>query len=99
MAFYIPIIVGSTRRDRQSIKVARFVLSRLQQRRGVETERAEGLIRTAQEAAQSREGDPGGRGRRRRSGAFLPGIILHPGEGKLPRAAGVEDRVVGRGSR
>lgn len=36
--FYIPIICGSTRRDRQSIKVARFVLARLQQRNGVETE-------------------------------------------------------------
>ncbi len=35
---YIPIICGSTRRDRQSIKVARFVLARLQQRAGVETE-------------------------------------------------------------
>src|SRR5437016_9454511 len=38
MAFYIPIIVGSTRRDRQSIKVARFVFARLQQRRDAETE-------------------------------------------------------------
>jgi len=36
--FYIPIILGSTRRDRQSLKVARFVLSRLQRREGVETE-------------------------------------------------------------
>src|SRR5262252_9326423 len=36
--FYIPIIAGSTRRDRQSIKVARFVLARLQQRQNVETE-------------------------------------------------------------
>src|SRR5258706_10519914 len=35
---YIPLIAGSTRRDRQSIKVARFVLSRLQQRKNVETE-------------------------------------------------------------
>src|SRR5438477_4181981 len=35
---YIPIIGGSTRRDRQSIKVARFVLARLQQRNGVQTE-------------------------------------------------------------
>jgi NAD(P)H-dependent FMN reductase len=35
--FYIPIICGSTRRERQSIKVARFVLARLQQRPGVET--------------------------------------------------------------
>ncbi|HWB04515.1 MAG TPA: NADPH-dependent FMN reductase [Verrucomicrobiales bacterium] len=34
----IPIILGSTRRDRQSIKVARFVLSRLQKRAGVQTE-------------------------------------------------------------
>jgi NAD(P)H-dependent FMN reductase len=38
MSFYIPIIVGSTRRDRQSIKVARFVLAKLQQRKAVETE-------------------------------------------------------------
>src|SRR2546430_5598714 len=38
MPYYIPIIVGSTRRERQSIKVARFVLARLQQRKGVETE-------------------------------------------------------------
>jgi len=38
MAYYIPIIVGSTRRERQSIKVARFVFARLQQRKGVETE-------------------------------------------------------------
>jgi NAD(P)H-dependent FMN reductase len=36
--FYIPIIAGSTRRDRQSIKVARFVLAWLQKREGVETE-------------------------------------------------------------
>jgi len=36
--FYIPIVVGSTRRDRQSIKVARFVLARLQQRKDVTTE-------------------------------------------------------------
>ena len=36
--FYIPIIAGSTRRDRQSIKVARFVLARFRQRSGVETE-------------------------------------------------------------
>ena len=36
--FYIPIIAGSTRRDRQSIKVARFVFARLRQRSGVETE-------------------------------------------------------------
>ena len=35
---YIPIIGGSTRRDRQSIKVARFVLSRLQQRKNAATE-------------------------------------------------------------
>ena len=35
---YIPMIVGSTRRDRQSIKVARFVLARLQQRAAVQTE-------------------------------------------------------------
>jgi NAD(P)H-dependent FMN reductase len=36
--YYIPIIAGSTRRDRQSIKVARFVLARLQQRADVTTE-------------------------------------------------------------
>jgi NAD(P)H-dependent FMN reductase len=36
--FSIPIIVGSTRRDRQSIKVARFVHARLQQRPNVQTE-------------------------------------------------------------
>jgi len=35
---YIPIIGGSTRRDRQSIKVARFVFAKMQQRKGVETE-------------------------------------------------------------
>ena len=34
----IPIIAASTRRDRQSIKVARFVLARLQQRPNVATE-------------------------------------------------------------
>ena len=38
MAYYIPIICGSTRRDRQSIKVARFVLKQLQARAGVDTE-------------------------------------------------------------
>jgi NAD(P)H-dependent FMN reductase len=38
MSYYIPIIVGSTRRERQSIKVARFVFARLQERKGVETE-------------------------------------------------------------
>ena len=36
--FYIPIIAGSTRRDRQSIKVARFVLKKAQQRPNVQTE-------------------------------------------------------------
>lgn len=36
--FYIPIIAGSTRRDRQSIKVARFVLKKIQERKGVQTE-------------------------------------------------------------
>jgi len=36
--FHIPIIVGSTRRDRQSIKVARFVLAKLQQRKNIQTE-------------------------------------------------------------
>jgi NAD(P)H-dependent FMN reductase len=38
MAYYIPIIVGSTRRERQSIKVARFVFARLRERKNVETE-------------------------------------------------------------
>src|SRR6185437_362829 len=38
MGYYIPIICGSTRRDRQSIKVAKFVLARLQQRKDVLTE-------------------------------------------------------------
>lgn len=37
-SFYIPIILGSTRRGRQSAKVARFVQDRMQQRRQVETE-------------------------------------------------------------
>lgn len=36
--FYIPILVGSTRRDRQTIKAARFVLSKARQRSSVETE-------------------------------------------------------------
>src|SRR5690349_2954039 len=36
--YYIPILVGSTRRDRQSIKVARFVLARLRDRKVAETE-------------------------------------------------------------
>ena len=36
--FYIPIILGSTRRDRQSVKVGRFVLVRLKQRQNVQTE-------------------------------------------------------------
>jgi NAD(P)H-dependent FMN reductase len=36
--FYIPIIVGSARRDRQTIKIARFVWARLQRRTGVQTE-------------------------------------------------------------
>src|SRR2546423_15490270 len=35
---FIPIIAGSTRRDRQSIKVALFILARLQQRKTAETE-------------------------------------------------------------
>src|SRR5258706_7423969 len=35
---YIPIILGSTRRDRQSVKVGRFVLARLKQRQNVQTE-------------------------------------------------------------
>ncbi len=38
MVYYIPIIVGSTRRERQSVKVARFVFARLKARKGVETE-------------------------------------------------------------
>jgi NAD(P)H-dependent FMN reductase len=36
--FTIPIICGSTRRDRQSIKVGKFVLNRLQQRQNIQTE-------------------------------------------------------------
>lgn len=36
--FYIPVIEGTTRRGRQSIKVARFVHERLRRRGGVETE-------------------------------------------------------------
>lgn len=36
--FSIPIICGSTRRDRQSIKVARFVLGQLKKRTNVQTE-------------------------------------------------------------
>jgi NAD(P)H-dependent FMN reductase len=36
--FYIPIILGSTRRDRQSPKVARFVHRKLEGRENVETE-------------------------------------------------------------
>jgi NAD(P)H-dependent FMN reductase len=36
--FYVPIIAASTRRDRQTIKVARFVVARLQRWPGVQTE-------------------------------------------------------------
>jgi NAD(P)H-dependent FMN reductase len=36
--FYIPILVGCTRRERQTIKVAQFVLARLLQRPAVQTE-------------------------------------------------------------
>ena len=36
--FYIPVILGSTRRGRQSLRVARFVLARLQKVANVETE-------------------------------------------------------------
>jgi NAD(P)H-dependent FMN reductase len=36
--FFIPIILGSTRRGRESDKVARFVLDRLGRREGIETE-------------------------------------------------------------
>jgi NAD(P)H-dependent FMN reductase len=36
--FYIPVIEGTTRRGRESIKVARFVYERLRQRETVETE-------------------------------------------------------------
>src|SRR5436305_2877587 len=36
--FQIPIILGSIRRNRESIKAARFVLRSLQQRAGIETE-------------------------------------------------------------
>src|SRR5205809_3516362 len=38
MAYYIPIICGSTRRDRQSIKVTRFILKKLQERTGVDAD-------------------------------------------------------------
>jgi NAD(P)H-dependent FMN reductase len=38
MAFFIPVILGSTRRDRQSIKVAKFAFKRLQEDRSIETE-------------------------------------------------------------
>jgi NAD(P)H-dependent FMN reductase len=36
--FYIPIILSSTRRERQSSKAARFVFERMRQRESVETE-------------------------------------------------------------
>ena len=36
--FYIPVIEGTTRRGRESIKVARFVYERLRQREQIETE-------------------------------------------------------------
>lgn len=36
--FYIPVIEGTTRRGRESIKGARFVYERLRRRAGVETE-------------------------------------------------------------
>src|SRR3569623_1272933 len=36
--FYIPLICGSTRRDRQSIKVTQFVSGQLKQRQNVTTE-------------------------------------------------------------
>jgi NAD(P)H-dependent FMN reductase len=36
--FYIPVILGRIRRNRESIKVARFVIRRLEQRPVVETE-------------------------------------------------------------
>jgi NAD(P)H-dependent FMN reductase len=36
--FYIPIILGSTRRERQSVKVARFVYRRLAAHQNAETE-------------------------------------------------------------
>lgn len=36
--FYIPIILGSTRRERQSSKVARFVYDRMREREQIETE-------------------------------------------------------------
>lgn len=38
MMFYIPIILGSTRRERQSPKVARFLLARIQRTGRVESE-------------------------------------------------------------
>jgi NAD(P)H-dependent FMN reductase len=36
--FYIPVLLGSTRRERQSVKVATFVVERLRGRERVETE-------------------------------------------------------------
>ncbi len=36
--FYIPVILGSTRRNRQSVKVAKFALNSLQQTGRIETE-------------------------------------------------------------
>jgi NAD(P)H-dependent FMN reductase len=36
--FYVPVILGSIRRNRESIKVARFVIRSLQQRSDVKTE-------------------------------------------------------------
>ena len=37
-AFWVPVIVGSTRRDRQTPKVARFIRRRLDERDGIESE-------------------------------------------------------------
>ena len=38
MKYFIPIILGSTRRERQSLKVAKFVLNRMKQDPSLETE-------------------------------------------------------------
>ena len=36
--FFIPVILGSTRRDRQSPKVAKFVIERMRRREEIEVE-------------------------------------------------------------
>lgn len=37
-SLYVPVILGSTRRGRQSVKVARFVLARMERNERIETE-------------------------------------------------------------